>query len=156
MYIKHKINLIILILISLLFITSCNNNTLTTTNTNSKLTNIEDNNMTLKINDTLVNITWENNESVKELKEISKNKLTINMHQYGGFEQVGSIGKTIKSNDTNIKTSPGDVMLYSSNQLVIFYGSNTWDYTKLGHINLSKEELINLLDKDNVILEINI
>ena len=111
--------------------------------------------MTLKINDTLVNITWENNESVKELKEISKNKLIINMHQYGGFEQVGSIGKTIKSNDTNIKTSLGDVMLYSSNQIVIFYGSNTYDYTKLGHINLSKEELINLLNKDNVILEIN-
>ncbi|MBR3617970.1 MAG: hypothetical protein IKN46_04770, partial [Acholeplasmatales bacterium] len=56
--------------------------------------------------------------------------------------------------DTNIKTSPGDDMLYSSNQIVIFYGSNTWDYTKLGHINLSKEELINLLDKDNIILEI--
>ena len=59
MYKKYKINIIILILIPLLFITSCNNNKLITTNTNSTLTNIEDNNMTLKINDTLVNITWE-------------------------------------------------------------------------------------------------
>ena len=29
---------------------------------------------------------------------------------------------------------------------MIFYGSNTWEYTKLGHINLSEEELKKLED----------
>lgn len=69
---------------------------------------------------------------------------------YGDFEHVGSIGSTILSADTNITTSPGDIVLYQSNQLVIFYGSNTWDYTKLGHINLSKSELNDLLGNDDV------
>ena len=72
------------------------------------------------------------------------------MNKYGGFEQVGSIGKTLPSNDINITTNPGDIVLYSSNQIVIFYGSNTWAYTKLGHINLSKDELENLLSNSNV------
>ena len=60
---------------------------------------------------------------------------------YGGFEQVGSIGSTLPSADTRITTNPGDIVLYSSNQIVLFYDSNTWSYTKLGHINLSKSEL---------------
>lgn len=63
------------------------------------------------------------------------------MSIYGGFEQVGSLGKAITSSDTSITTSSGDICLYQSNQIVIFYGSNTWSYTKLGHISLSKSEL---------------
>ena len=60
------------------------------------------------------------------------------------------IGTTISSNDKRITTSPGDIVLYSSNQIVLFYGSNTWEYTRLGHINLSEDELVKLLDKPTV------
>ena len=91
---------------------------------------------TIKIDDTVVDITWENNDSVNELMEYARDGLTIEMYQYGGFEQVGSIGKTITTSDSQITTIPGDVVLYSGNQIVIFYGSNSWSYTKLGHINL--------------------
>ena len=76
------------------------------------------------------------------------------MHQYGGFEQVGPIGQSIVSNDKRITTAPGDIVLYSSNQIVIFFGNNTWEYTKLGHINLSDSVLNNLLNKENVSLSI--
>lgn len=72
------------------------------------------------------------------------------MHMYGDFEQVGSIGSTLPSADANITTSPGDICLYQSNQIIIFYGSSTWDYTKLGHINLSKSELNDLLGDGDV------
>ncbi|MBQ9519929.1 MAG: hypothetical protein IJR67_00430, partial [Acholeplasmatales bacterium] len=58
------------------------------------------------------------------------------------------------SNDKQITTNPGDIVLYSSNQIVIFFGSNTWSYTKLGHLNLNQDELNNILDKSNVILRI--
>ena len=67
------------------------------------------------------------------------------MHKYSTFEQVGSLRNSIKSSDSNITTTPGDIVLYSSNQIVLFYGSNTWDYTKFGHINLTKNELVDLL-----------
>ena len=108
----------------------------------------------MKIDDTIIDITWENNDSVNELKEYAKDGLTIEMYQYGGFEQVGSIGKTITRSDSQITTIPGDVVLYSGNQIVIFYGSNSWSYTKLGHINLDQDGLNDLLNKSNVTLKL--
>ena len=112
--------------------------------------------LTLKINDIEVDVIWADNGSVEALKEVAKNGLTINMSKYGGFEQVGSLGKTITSNDKRITTTPGDIVLYSSNQIVIFYGSNTWSYTKLGHINLSKSELTDLLGNEDVIIALTL
>ena len=85
-----------------------------------------------------------------------KDGLTINMSKYGGFEQVGSIGSTLPSTDTRITTSPGDIVLYSSNQIVIFYDSNTWSYTKLGHINLSRSELTDILGDEDVVIILSI
>ena len=87
--------------------------------------------LTLKIDDIEVDVIWADNDSVKTLKNLAKDGLTINMSKYGGFEQVGSIGSTLPSSDTRITTNPGDIVLYSSNQIVIFYDSNTWSYTKL-------------------------
>ena len=113
---------------------------------------VKEENMKLLIDEKELEVNWEDNASVEAIKEISP--LTINMHRYGGFEQVGSIGKTIVSNDKNITTEPGDIVLYSSNQIVVFYGTNTWAYTKLGHINLSQNELNDLLNKENVTLTI--
>ena len=107
--------------------------------------------LTLKIDDIEVDVIWADNDSVKALKNLAKDGLNINMSKYGGFEQVGSIGSALPSADTRITTIPGDVVLYSSNQIVIFYGSNTWSYTKLGHINLSKSELTNLLGDEDVV-----
>ena len=110
----------------------------------------------LKIGNTTVDVNWLDNDSVKALKELAKDGLTINMSMYGGFEQVGSLGKTIPSSDTNINTSPGDIVLYSSNQIAIFYGSNTWPYTKLGHISLSKSELADLLGDEDVTITLTL
>ena len=110
----------------------------------------------LRINNTLVDVNWIDNDSVKALKEIAKDELTINMNMYGGFEQVGSLGKTIISSDERITTSPGDIVLYSSNQIVIFYGSNTWSYTKLGHISLTKSELTDLLGDEDVTITLTL
>lgn len=101
--------------------------------------------LTLKIDGKEVDVIWADNDSVEALKNLAKDGLTINMSKYGGFEQVGSIGSTLPSTDTRITTNHRDIVLYSSNQIVIFYDSNTWPYTKLGHINLSKSELVELL-----------
>ena len=110
--------------------------------------------LTLKIDGIEVDVIWADNDSVKALKNLAKDGLTINMSKYGGFEQVGSIGSTLPSADTRITTNPGDIVLYSSNQIVLFYDSNTWSYTKLGHINLSKSELTDLLGDEDVVITI--
>ena len=110
----------------------------------------------LKIGNTIVDVNWLDNDSVKALKELVKDGLTINMSMYGGFEQVGSLGKTITSNDESLTTTVGDICLYQSNQIVIFYGSNTWSYTKLGHISLTKSELTELLGEENLVITLNL
>lgn len=112
--------------------------------------------LTLKIDGIEVDVIWTDNDSVRALKNLAKDGLTINMSKYGGFEQVGSIGSTLPSADTRITTNPGDIVLYSSNQIVIFYDSNTWSYTKLGHINLSKSELTDLLGDEDVVITIDL
>ena len=102
--------------------------------------------MQMKINDTPVTVAWENNESVSALAELAANGLTIQMSMYGGFEQVGSIGQRLPSQDKQTTTSSGDIVLYSSSQLVVFYGSNSWAYTRLGKItDKTPEEMRNLL-----------
>lgn len=112
--------------------------------------------LTLKIYGTEVDVIWADNDAVKTLKNLAKDGLTINMSKYGGFEQVGSIGSTLPSSDTRITTNPGDIVLYSSNQIVIFYDSNTWSYTKLGHINLSKSELTDLLGDEDIVISLDL
>ena len=106
----------------------------------------------LKIDNTIVTVTWEDNAPVNALKELAKDGLTINMHEYGGFEQTGMLGSTITSNDSRIDVVPGDIVLYNSNQISIFYNNSSWSYTKLGHINISKSELTALLSIDAVIV----
>ncbi len=110
------------------------------------------NDMNLYIDNQKVDVTWEDNDSVKELKTILP--LSINMHEYGGFEQTGSIGKSITRNDIQLDVVPGDIVLYSGNQISVFYNSSSWSYTKLGHINLSNNELNSLLNKDSVLFEL--
>ena len=108
--------------------------------------------LSLKIENTEVDVSWLDNASVAELKKLAKDGLTIEMHKYSTFEQVGSIGSSITSSDTKITTTPGDICLYSSNKIVLFYGANTWEYTKLGHINLTKTELTDLLGNEDVVI----
>ena len=109
-------------------------------------------NMKLKIDEQELDVTWEDNESVKALKAILP--VTINMHEYGGFEQTGAIGQSIVRNDTNINTKPGDIVLYAGNQISVFYGNNSYSYTRLGHINLSDAELKTLLNKSAVVFSL--
>ena len=106
----------------------------------------------LKISDTIVEVAWEENESVEALRKLcGREPLTIQMSMYGGFEQVGSIGAELPANDSQTTTDPGDIVLYSGNQIVVFYGSNSWAYTRLGHITgKSAEELTELLGSGDV------
>lgn len=112
--------------------------------------------MVMNINGTVVPVTWEDNNSVKELSNLAKTGLEISMSMYGGFEQVGSIGSSIARDDKQTTTEPGDIVLYSGNQLVVFYGSNSWAYTKLGKIELFEDELTNILSNGDVTITLSV
>ena len=112
--------------------------------------------MVLKINGTEVPVIWENNDSVEDLMTFAENGLSIEMSMYGGFEQVGPIGQSITSNDEQTTTSSGDIVLYSGDQIVIFYGTNTWAYTRLGKVDLSEEELTELLSNGDVTITLTV
>ena len=74
---------------------------------------------------------------------------------YGGFEQVGPIGQSLPRNDVQTVTNSGDIVLYSGNQIVVFYGSNSWAYTRLGHISgKSAQEMAELLGREDVTITI--
>ena len=113
--------------------------------------------MKLRINETEIEVLWEDNESVSALRELAKHApLTIQMSPYGGFEQVGPIGQSIPRNDVQTVTEPGDLVLYSGNQIVVFYGSNSWAYTRLGKIRgLNPSSLTELLGSGAVTLTIS-
>ena len=97
--------------------------------------------LSLMLGETKVNVDWQDNESVSALKELVKDApLVIQMSMYGGFEQVGRIGSSLPRSDKEMTTKSGDIVLYSGNQIVVFYGSNSWAYTKLGHITDQTEQ----------------
>ena len=77
----------------------------------------------------------EDNVATKALVEaLRETSITYEARDYGGFEKVGSLGRSLPTSNSNITTEAGDVILYSGNHIVLFYGSNSWSYTRLGRI----------------------
>lgn len=74
----------------------------------------------------------DNNATKALVEKLVVGPVTIMMSNYGGFEKVGALPWSLPSSDTQITTKPGDIMLYTSSSIVIFYGQNTWAYTPLG------------------------
>lgn len=84
--------------------------------------------------------TFAENSSAEAFRDLlAQGPVTISMDDYGGFEKVGSLGTTLTRNDTRITTQPGDVILYQGNQITIYYGTNTWNFTRLAKINDSTD-----------------
>ena len=103
--------------------------------------------MYITINGNKMKVTLAENSSVDALVELLKQgDIIYTANDYGGFEKVGGLGHTLPTNHTQITTQPGDIVLYQTNQIVIFYGSNSWSYTRIGKLNyLSQSELESFL-----------
>ena len=110
--------------------------------------------LTLTIDGMAVDVQWEDNEAVSELLDDVKDApIVVHTSAYGGFEQVGRFPRSFSRNDVQMTTVPGDIVLYSGDRLVVFFGSNIWSYTKLGHINLAAEKLAELLGGESAVVE---
>ena len=84
-------------------------------------------------------------------KLLQQGDLSLALHDYGSFEKVGAIGNELPTNDEQITTEAGDLILYQGNQLVMFYGSNSWSYTRLGKIQgVTQAEMRDILGDGNV------
>lgn len=114
---------------------------------NSTVDNMETNEIYIKTGEHTLTAILEDNESAAALKELIADKpLTVSASNYGGFEKVCALGTNLPRNDVQTTTQAGDICLYNGNQIVIFYGSNSWSYTRLGKIlNANSSELEKIL-----------
>lgn len=116
----------------------------------------EDAGMKLYINDTEIPVSWEDNDTVAELVEQAKSgDIIVSMSMYSDNEQVGSLGRNYTRDDKQITTHNGDIVLYNGNNIVVFYGSNSWSYTRLGKMDMSERDVIELLSNGDVELKIS-
>ena len=111
--------------------------------------------MKLYFNDTEIPVIWEDNQTVQELmEEAGKGDIVVQMSMYSDNEQVGSLEKSYTKNDEQITTHSGDIVLYSGDKIVAFYGSNSWAYTRLGKMNLPEGDVTGLLSNGDITLKI--
>ena len=111
-----------------------------------------DNNLKLSVNGTELTATLADSTAAKELAEkLKAEPATVTLNEYGGFEKVAKLPWSLTKTDESIVTEAGDIMLYQGNQMTIFYNSNSWSYTKLGHIdNITGDELAKLFGEGNI------
>jgi len=81
-----------------------------------------------------------NNATEALMAALATSPITYQADDYGGFEKVGPLGMSLPTSNQQLTTQAGDVILYSGNQIVLFYGSNSWSYTRLGRIEYSTLE----------------
>ena len=92
--------------------------------------------MTVRIGNAVFTATLEDNAATRELTEMmNQSPITINMSDSSGFEKVGTLGRSLTTENHQTTTGEGDIVLYNGNQIVMFYGSNSWSYTRIGRID---------------------
>ena len=150
---KHKWGAILLVAVSLLLtLSACGDSTPTP---NQQETPTDEAKMTdtifLTIDNNKISVKLETNSAVAALVDLLKDgDITYTASDYGGFEKVGALGHPLPREDKQLTTESGDVILYMGNQIVLFYGSNSWSYTKLGKMQgFSAEELKEILTKND-------
>lgn len=113
---------------------------------------MEDNAMKITAGDTTFTAVLADNSSAEALKELlAEGPLTIDMSDYASMEKVGPIGTDLPRNDEQITTGAGDIILYQGNSLVIYYNTNSWNFTRIGKIEgVTGEELLEALGSGDV------
>ena len=82
------------------------------------------------------------NDATRELvAALQSAPITVTLND-NNFEIWGSLGKSLTTKNEQMTALPGDIVLYNGSNICIFYESNSWSYTRLGHIDgLSESEL---------------
>ena len=116
---------------------------------NQNMINMESNTIRLTIKGgKTFTATLENNASAQALKDrLSKGSITVEMNDYGDMEKVGPLGFSLPRTDRQTTTRLGDIILYLGNNLVIYYDTNSWNFTRIGRVNgiNTRGEMLDLL-----------
>ena len=98
------------------------------------------------------------NSSTRALVEkLKQGPVTIHMHDFSNFEKVGDLGFSLPANDEHITTVPGDLILYQGRRFVIYYDTNTWDFTRMGKLkDVNQAQLKEILGKDDVTVQLEL
>ncbi|MBQ6769627.1 MAG: hypothetical protein IJP44_01455 [Bacteroidales bacterium] len=81
-------------------------------------------------------VTMEDNVGTRALvAALQTGNIIFEAHDYGNFEKVGDLGQSFPTADHQVTTSAGDIVLYNGDNLCIFYGSNSWSYTRIGRLD---------------------
>lgn len=95
----------------------------------------EDGMLNIAVNKTVLTAALADNSSARALAELlADGPLSVEMRDYNRMERVGPLGADLPANDEWIDAQAGDLILYQGNQLVIYYGANSWSLTRLGRI----------------------
>lgn len=114
--------------------------------------------ITVDVNGNKLTAALADSTAAKELAEkLKSGSVTVTLNEYGGFEKVGDLPWSLTKSDEDTETEPGDIMLYQGDQMTIFYNSNSWSYTKLGHIeNTTQEELKTVFGEGDVTVTLSL
>lgn len=114
--------------------------------------------MNLNVNGHNLTVELTNNSSTEALLSLlEKGPITYEANDYGNFEKVGEIAYTLPQNDEQITTQPGDVILYQGNNICLYYGTNTWEFTRLGRVlNISGNDLKEMLGDGKVTITLSL
>ena len=126
----------ILWLLAAILITGCTKNSETFAQTMEQK-------MYITIGEETHTVTMEDNVGTRALvAALQTENIVYIAHDYGNFEKVGYIGQSFPTDNHQITTSAGDLVLYGGDNICIFYGSNSWSYTRIGKLDgLSADEV---------------
>ena len=116
----------ILWLLAAILITGCTKN-------NETIAQTMEQKMYITIGEETHTVTMEDNVGTRALvAALQTENIVYIAHDYGNFEKVGYIGQSFPTDNHQITTSAGDLVLYGGDNICIFYGSNSWSYTRIG------------------------
>ena len=83
------------------------------------------------------------NSATQELvTKLQSSPVTVTLNSSGGFEIWGALGFSLTTSNEQVNAQPGDIVLYNGSNICMFYGTNSWSYTRLGKIDgLTESEL---------------
>ena len=114
--------------------------------------------ITMQVNGTSLQVTLADTQAASALVELLRDgPVSVPVQPYGGFEEVGPLPQALPADDLRVATAPGDVMLYQGSNITIFFGSNTWEYTRLGRIqDVTAEDLRGAFGEGDATIELSL
>ena len=114
--------------------------------------------MQIEVNGKTLTAKLADTQAAKELAEkLKAAPVTVKLDEYGGFEKVGALPWALTKSDEQTVTEAGDIMLYQGDKMTVFYASNSWSYTKLGHIeDATAEKLAELFGDGDLIVTLSL